>query len=44
MTKVNLTEQMAQVLESNRYVHAFLVEKDEYNKSPHFRPENKHKV
>lgn len=44
MTKVNLTEQMAQVLESNRYVHAFLVEKDEYNKSPHFRPENKRKV
>jgi len=44
VTKSNIDQQMQQVLESNRYVHAFLVEKDEYNKSPHFRPENKRKV
>lgn len=44
MTKNNIDEKMRQVLESNKYVHAFLVQKDEYNKSPHFRPENKRKV
>lgn len=32
------------VLESNRYVHSFLVELNEYQKSPHFRPENQQKV
>ncbi|MBU0912329.1 MAG: class I SAM-dependent methyltransferase [Gammaproteobacteria bacterium] len=32
------------VLQSNRYVHSFLVGIDEYQKSPHFRPENQQKV
>ncbi|MCA1929454.1 class I SAM-dependent methyltransferase [Rheinheimera sp.] len=31
-------------LESNRYVHSFLVGINEYQKSPHFRPENQQKV
>lgn len=44
MTKNNIDDRMKQVLESNKYVHAFLVEKNEYDKSPHFRPENKRKV
>ncbi|MDX5407658.1 MAG: class I SAM-dependent methyltransferase [Chromatiaceae bacterium] len=44
MNKRNSDEQMQQVIESNKYVHAFLAEKNEYNKSPHFRPENKRKV
>ena len=29
---------------ANRYVHAFLVNGGEYEKSPHFRPENRRKV
>lgn len=31
-------------LKANVYVHAFLANSGEYNKSPHFRPENKAKV
>lgn len=31
-------------LEANQYVHSQLVEAGEYQKSPHFRPENKAKV
>mmetsp|Transcript_36379 Transcript_36379/g.95323 ORF Transcript_36379/g.95323 Transcript_36379/m.95323 type:complete len:284 (-) Transcript_36379:366-1217(-) len=37
-------EMIEETLSANRYVHAFLVEKGEYEKSPHFRPENKAKV
>lgn len=44
MNKSDVNDQMSKVLESNKYVHAFLVEKGEYSKSPHFRPENKLKV
>lgn len=32
------------VLSANQKVHAFLAESGEYEKSPHFRPENKEKV
>ncbi len=33
-----------ETLEANQYVHATLVQSGEYEKSPHFRPENKQKV
>ncbi len=33
-----------QALEANIYVHSFLANAGEYNKSPHFRPENQQKV
>jgi SAM-dependent methyltransferase len=32
------------VIEANQYVHSYLVESGEYQKSPHFRPENQKKV
>jgi ubiquinone/menaquinone biosynthesis C-methylase UbiE len=32
------------VIKANQYVHACLVKMQEYNKSPHFRPENQNKV
>ena len=32
------------VLQSNKYVHSFLAERNEYTKSPHFLPENQKKV
>lgn len=32
------------VIKANIYVHAFLANAGEYNKSPHFRPENQDKV
>lgn len=34
----------AEALQANIYVHAFLANSGEYNKSPHFRPENQEKV
>lgn len=37
-------EMIEETLSANRYVHAFLVENGEYEKSPHFRPENRAKV
>ena len=43
-----MTEQRAltreEALEANIYVHAFLANAGEYQKSPHFRPENQAKV
>ncbi|MDT4291149.1 class I SAM-dependent methyltransferase [Methylomonas sp. MO1] len=33
-----------EAINANIYVHAFLANAGEYNKSPHFRPENKEKV
>jgi ubiquinone/menaquinone biosynthesis C-methylase UbiE len=33
-----------EILEANIYVHSFLAKSGEYNKSPHFLPENKQKI
>lgn len=33
-----------EAIQANIYVHAFLANSGEYNKSPHFRPENQEKV
>ena len=33
-----------EAIKANIYVHAFLANAGEYNKSPHFRPENQEKV
>lgn len=42
MSKKTLSRDEA--IEANIYVHAFLANAGEYNKSPHFRPENQEKV
>jgi len=42
MTKSNITEEDA--IKANIYVHASLANSGEYNKSPHFLPENQAKV
>ena len=38
------TVTMDEAIKANIYVHAFLANSGEYNKSPHFRPENQEKV
>ncbi|ARP94346.1 class I SAM-dependent methyltransferase [Bordetella genomosp. 13] len=43
MTKPFLPGQ-DEAIQANIYVHAFLANSGEYNKSPHFRPENQEKV
>lgn len=41
-TKIKISQE--DTLKANVYVHAFLANSGEYNKSPHFKPENKEKV
>ena len=41
---ISTQQDKQKILDANIYVHAFLANKGEYQKSPHFRPENQAKV
>ncbi len=42
--KISIQQDKQKILDANIYVHAFLANTGEYQKSPHFRPENQVKV